>query len=971
MKQLPLFLLILLSSFLHTAADVNVLIIGSNTSANESYQSATEPAFQYDEVAIQLRNILEGDSRGIINVTTEERYRTDITAPGAFVRATNLLTWKHWPFPVGAKTSRWQNLRGESGTAWDYVVLIGDTYTIKNIPGVYAQGVASIKEEVAKGSAETILLMTWPENATTADIDHFREVVYRTGRSGLIPVAPAAIAWQITDLPSGTSHPSQNGAYLTAATLYSRIFGQNATDSTYSFDDSLADIAYTTVMNNQGVSQFNGDFDFDNPFKFLGDKRRFIAFSEKGTSTEGRLRDRMILTLESMNISYDHASYDNNYTSNTPEDDSAGWPIENEMPIAFNQGRHPDFVSDGYKGYVTNPDYWQLGFAYLYHYNTIRFGDHILEESNDHYVARIYDELNMTDRLFGPEDLAQGRGPTARSVPLRALWAEIVKVYPNERFQTDNSGHLNAGLNRAASNFMYTIYSGRTPVEEVSTDPNFQGREAFDLHCQRVGYEMAWRMGRVQSRVPGFKVRPASATPKIRVETIQIQFLYPPQNDVTVDISISDPALAIISTSSMVFTPDNYQDIQEVTVTAIHEPAQTIELYSVDFVTTSDDVVFDGLTDSWGFETLPVGAPTPAEYDFGTDSGKITAGDAGFYVITTGNGSFNDQGDGLEVVANSSEGFENFNFSQDFQGMGIGSSEDFILAADVKINDIAGSSKENNDRWGLLMFGTSGSETFDENGITALVIARGNTNSGIPETAQMGLRQGVNGSYITSESWVGGPITVDDELRLVVAGTYVSATELSLSFTLSRVDGTDSQTITTTVSGSVLNGELFGGALRIKNGRAIEYDHFTAVSGRNLNNHLDSNNNGIEDVWEIFHFGTLSVTDGSPDSDGDGVLDFFEYLYGSNPTNGADSGFLFEATQGGTGPYSLFKWAVNDGFTIGSDYELQVSTNLTFWDPLPTEHYTVSETSQGGKNNVELSVTEPYGTKLFLRLTGP
>ena len=63
---------------------------------------------------------------------------------------------------------RWPMLRGEtvtggwSGPQWDYVILIGDPHTMETMPGLYAQGVAAIAAEVAKGSGETVLLMPWP-----------------------------------------------------------------------------------------------------------------------------------------------------------------------------------------------------------------------------------------------------------------------------------------------------------------------------------------------------------------------------------------------------------------------------------------------------------------------------------------------------------------------------------------------------------------------------------------------------------------------------------------------------------------------------------------------------------------------------------------------------------------------------------------------------------------------------------------
>ncbi|HMP72156.1 MAG TPA: hypothetical protein PKE55_02730 [Kiritimatiellia bacterium] len=48
---------------------------------------------------------------------------------------------------------------------------------------------------------------------------------------------------------------------------------------------------------------------------------------------------------------------------------------------------------------------------------------------------------------------------------------------------------------------------------------------------------------------------------------------------------------------------------------------------------------------------------------------------------------------------------------------------------------------------------------------------------------------------------------------------------------------------------------------------------------------VDSNNNGIPDEWEIFFFGSLDAVTGTSDFDGDGLLDWEEYIAGTDPTD--------------------------------------------------------------------------------------
>jgi hypothetical protein len=151
---------------------------------------------------------------------------------------------------------------------------------------------------------------------------------------------------------------------------------------------------------------------------------------------------------------------------------------------------------------------------------------------------------------------------------------------------------------------MYTLYSGRTPVDADSLDEKITDPE-YDLFCQRVGYEMAWRVGRLQARVPGFKVKPASVDSAVPVETMSVGFLYPPREDVTVTISVSDPEMASVSQTTLVFTPENYSDAVDVTVAALQRSDEPDRTYEIRFATSSDDAVFDGLTDAWTF-VLPV-----------------------------------------------------------------------------------------------------------------------------------------------------------------------------------------------------------------------------------------------------------------------------------------------------------------------------------------------------------------------------
>ncbi|MCH7228130.1 choice-of-anchor D domain-containing protein, partial [Haloferula sp. A504] len=596
------------------SADVNVLIIGSAVDSGDTFTNANSDPFSPAGIATHLDNILSGAGVGAVNVTVEERFATATTVLGHSTRCHNLAGWYHWPFPADVETTtRWPNLRGELGTAWDYVILIGDPYTMEYTPGLYALGVAEINEEVAQGTAQTMLLMPWPAPGSASTVAHYEEVVYRTGRSGGIPVAPAGLAWQAAGSPTGGGHPNNDAAYIAAATIYSRMYGQSASNSSYSHNDAHADLAHTTVTDAMAASHYSGQFSFQNPYSILGDSRRDVHFSEQGTSTEEDIRLAVGYAMDRCRVTNDNWSYNDKYNSETPEDDGLGWPTDREMPIAFNEGR----TFEAAKSYKVNPAYWQLAFGYRYHFNT--WGRPV-DLANDHYIGQMFvNDNDQANRMLG-------EGPTARNLPMRTLWAQIHKLYPTWNPQRDGTGpHLNANLSRGAiGDYMYTIYSGRCSIDP-SLDP-----ESTAYKMQKIGYETAWRLGRCQVRAPGFKVLPTSATatdvtPET-TQTLSVRFMFPPQADVTVSVVADDRFAGLVSPGTLIFTPANYDTPQTVTVTGQTGAAGT-HPFNIVFNTSSADPVYDLVSDSWGFSNTRDDGPAPGNLQVYGNGNMVISGD--------------------------------------------------------------------------------------------------------------------------------------------------------------------------------------------------------------------------------------------------------------------------------------------------------------------------------------------------------
>ncbi len=55
------------------------------------------------------------------------------------------------------------------------------------------------------------------------------------------------------------------------------------------------------------------------------------------------------------------------------------------------------------------------------------------------------------------------------------------------------------------------------------------------------------------------------------------------------------------------------------------------------------------------------------------------------------------------------------------------------------------------------------------------------------------------------------------------------------------------------------------------------------LSAGNLSKEIDTDQNGIEDSWEIKYFGALLGTNINSDSDNDGFSNYTEYLSNTNP----------------------------------------------------------------------------------------
>ena len=95
--------------------------------------------------------------------------------------------------------------------------------------------------------------MMWPKDQSSlASIAHFEEFTYRTseGTKVAMETIPAGLAWQSLSSEKkdeSALHPSPNGAYTAAASIYSQLYGKSASESSYTYDAAIAETVLASI----------------------------------------------------------------------------------------------------------------------------------------------------------------------------------------------------------------------------------------------------------------------------------------------------------------------------------------------------------------------------------------------------------------------------------------------------------------------------------------------------------------------------------------------------------------------------------------------------------------------------------------------------------------------------------------------------------------------------------------------------
>ena len=345
--------------------------------------------------------------------------------------------------------------------------------------GYYSLGVNKIAQKVREGGAVPLLLMMWPEDGSTlAPISHFEEFTYRTGDgvNEKIATIPAGLAWE--SMPSikkdvSTIHPTPNGAYLTASSIYSHIYNKSASTSDYSYDDEIAEFAFSTVINEVSEVHYTGSRTFVSPFIGCNITDPILNYNHTGSSSENGI-------LGGLNWVINQA----------PETIQNG----GTSPINFNYGRaNSNFEAN--KRYKIDPSEfdWSFGFPMQDHSN---HGDISMLFGID---KRSSSTINDTDLGVAQFMIDNAELPQAHAVPIRTLYAQMHEAIPGQSAYRD-SWHMHRDLDKAIGAFMFTILTGDCALGSEPEDSTSAAWRTWMSH--KIGYETAWNLMYLRGEAP-------------------------------------------------------------------------------------------------------------------------------------------------------------------------------------------------------------------------------------------------------------------------------------------------------------------------------------------------------------------------------------------------------------------------------------------------------------------------------------
>lgn len=463
--------------------ELNILILGTSKSINNSSE-----AFSPTTIASELSSILSEDVNNTATayVEAEDIYHSkDVSvALGSGGTEYNYMHYSHslvqyyyWPEGMEARMDK---LSGKGSKKWDYVVIAADPYIVSTLPGYYSLGVNKIASKVAEGGAKPLLMMMWPKTDTSlSSIAHFEEFTYRTseGAKVALETVPAGLTWQSLSNDKkdvSTTHPSPNGAYTAAASIYSQVYGTSASESNYEYDAAIAETALTTVKSAATENHYSGTRNYVSPFLACNINDTAIHYNHTGTSTENGI-------LGGLNWVFGKSD-------KTLERDGPA-------PISFNYGRaNTNFEAN--KRYRVDATAFDFSFGFP-----------MQDGSSTGDISQLYgiDKRNSqtengTDLGVALHMVRESELPYARAVPIRTLLVQLKEMNILTSAYRDD-WHLSRDLDKAIAGYMYTLLTGQCDLGDEPVDKTSGEWKSWAAH--KIGYETAWNLMYLDGKAPG------------------------------------------------------------------------------------------------------------------------------------------------------------------------------------------------------------------------------------------------------------------------------------------------------------------------------------------------------------------------------------------------------------------------------------------------------------------------------------
>ncbi len=453
---------------------LNILVLGSTRSIHTG-----TTAFSVESTASELQKILTSDTNitATVYVAAEDMYQNKQISVGlgsggstydyTFSRH-SLMQYYYWP---EGYEDRMQNLAGNKDKDWDYVVIAADPYIVATVPGYYSLGVNKIASKVEEGNARALLLMMWPkEPIAGVSIEHFEEFTYRTSDGAKTDVAtvPAGLVWNALSndkQDEAAMHPTPNGAYVAAASIYSHIFNESASTSGYEYDNAIADTAFETVKEALDKTHYTGKANFVSPFMACDIQEVELNYNHTGTSSENGILGGLRWVIDKSDRSL--------VKDGTP-------------PINFNYGRaNTNFEAN--KRYKIDASKFDFSLGFPMQDGSIN-GDVSMQYGLD---KRFSDSENGTDLGTALYMVRNAELPQGRAVPVRTLYVQLREAIPGQSAYRDN-WHMHRDLDKAIGGFMYTLLTGDCALGDEPADKASGEWNSWMAH--KIGYETAWNL---------------------------------------------------------------------------------------------------------------------------------------------------------------------------------------------------------------------------------------------------------------------------------------------------------------------------------------------------------------------------------------------------------------------------------------------------------------------------------------------